>query len=82
MLVWCVLSCGRSWSVCEVVLVRYVDAVGAVTVMRVLLFVCILRECGCARMSTILVLGTGDVLLNAGHEYEMVHVLCLSQLTC
>ena len=37
MLVWCVLSCSRPWSVCEVVLVLYV--VGAVTVVRVLLFV-------------------------------------------
>ena len=36
----CVLSWGRPWSVCEVVvLVTYVDAVGPVTVMRVLLFV-------------------------------------------
>ena len=41
-------SCGRLWSVSEVVVVRYVDAVVAVTVMRVLLFlfhVCMLREC-------------------------------------
>ena len=40
--------CGRPWSVCEVVLVPYVDAVVTVTVMRVLLFVlhvCMLREC-------------------------------------
>ena len=36
------------WSVCEFVIVSYVDAVVAVTVMRVLLFVlrvCMLRGC-------------------------------------
>ena len=41
----CVVS-GRLWSVCEVVVESYVDAVVVVTVMRVLLFVlhvCILR---------------------------------------
>ena len=40
-------SCGRLWSVCEFVVVPYVDEVVAVTVMRVLLFVfhvCLLRE--------------------------------------
>ena len=31
--------CGRLWSVCEVVVVPYMDAVVSVTVMRVLLFV-------------------------------------------
>ena len=38
--------CSRLWSVCEVVVVPYVDVVGAVTVMCVLLFVlhmCMLR---------------------------------------
>ena len=39
MLVWCLWSCVRPWSVCEVVFVPYVDAVVAVTVMHVLLFV-------------------------------------------
>ena len=34
---WCV--CSRLWSVCEVVVVPYVDSVVAETVMRVLLFV-------------------------------------------
>ena len=34
--VWCVYSCGRSWSVCEVFLLPYVDAVVAVTMMCVL----------------------------------------------
>ena len=37
--VLCLLSCGRLWSVCEVVVVSYVYAVVSVTVMRVLLFV-------------------------------------------
>ena len=31
--------CSHLWSVCEIVVVPYVDAVVAVTVMRVLLFV-------------------------------------------
>ena len=47
--VWCLLSCGSPWSVCEVVVTPYVvGAVVAVTVMHVLLFVlhvCMLREC-------------------------------------
>ena len=45
-LVLCLWSCGRLWSVCEVVVVPYVDAVVAATVMRVRLFVlhvCMLR---------------------------------------
>ena len=39
--------CSRLWSVCEFVVVPYVDAVVAVTVMRVLfvLHMCMLREC-------------------------------------
>ena len=52
--------CGFPWSVCEVVLVPYVDSVGAVTVMRVLLFVlhvCMLRECEAARVTVLLVWG-------------------------
>ena len=51
-------SCGRLWSVCEVVVVPYVDAMVAVTVMRVLLFVlqvCVLRECEDARLTAMLV---------------------------
>ena len=47
-LVWCLQSWGRLWSVYEVVLVRYVDAVVAVTVICELLFVlhvCIRRVC-------------------------------------
>ena len=48
MIVLCLWSCGRLWSVCEAVMVHYVNAVDAVTVMHVLLFVlhvCLLREC-------------------------------------
>ena len=44
----CLWSCGPLSSVCEFVIVPYVDAVIIVTVMRVLLFVlrvCMLREC-------------------------------------
>ena len=44
---WCL------WSACEVVVVPYVDAVVAVTVMRVLLLVlhvCMLKECDGARV--------------------------------
>ena len=64
MLLWCLYSCVRPWSVCEVVLVPYVDAV---TVMHVLLFVfhmCMLRE-GDGNA------GVGDggdvVVVSAGH---------------
>ena len=60
------LSCGRIWSVCEVVLVRYVVAVVDVTVMRVLLFVlyvCMLRVFKGARVSDILVWGMEEVWL-------------------
>ena len=56
--VLCLWSCGRLWSVCEVVVVPYVDAVVAVNVMRVLLFVLhvfLLRECDGARLTAMLV---------------------------
>ena len=59
-LVLCLWSCGRLWSVCEVVGVPYVDAVFAVTVMRVLLFKlheCLKRECDGARLMDMLVWG-------------------------
>ena len=55
---------GRLWSVCEVVVVPYVDAVVAVTVMRVLLFVlhvCMLRECEGARLTAMLGWGMDEV---------------------
>ena len=51
-------SCGHLWSVCEVVVVPSLDAVVAVTVVRVLLFVlhvCLLRECDGARLTAMLV---------------------------
>ena len=46
-----------SWSVCEVVLVPYVDEMVDVTVICVLLFVlhvCMLRECKCAMVTAML----------------------------
>ena len=58
------LCCGRLWSVCEVVMVPYVDAVVAVTLMRVLLFVlhvCLLRECYGAKLTAMLVWGTDEL---------------------
>ena len=48
----------------------YVDAVVAVTVIRVLLFVlrvCILREYDGARVTAMLVWGMGVVVVSAGH---------------
>ena len=60
----CVVSCGRLWSVCEVVVVHYVDAMVSVTVMRVLLFVLhvyLLRECDGARLTAMLVWGMDEV---------------------
>ena len=51
-------------SVCEVVVVPYVDAVVAVTVMIVLLcvlHVCLLRECDVARLTAMLVWGMDEV---------------------
>ena len=59
-LVLCLWSCGRLWSVCEVVVVSYVDEVVVVTVMRVLLFVlhvCLLRECDGVGLTAMLVWG-------------------------
>ena len=55
-----------SLSVGEGVMVPYVCAVVAVTVMRVLLFVlhvCILRECDGAKVTTLLVWGMDEVWL-------------------
>ena len=37
--------CGHPWSVCDVVLVPYVDAVVAVTVMHVMLFMLCVCVC-------------------------------------
>ena len=80
-------ACGHPWSVCEVVLVPYVDAAVAVTVLRVMLFlldVCMLRECKGARVTAMLLWGTGEVWLGCAHGMRMwvVQVLCLTQLTC
>ena len=72
MIMWCVCSCGRTWSLCDVVLVLYlVGAVVALTVMRVLLFVLDVsrqRECeddGNASVRD----DEGVVAVSAGHEY-------------
>ena len=64
-----VWSCGRPWSVCEVVSVPYVGEVVALTVMRVLLFVMhvnMVRECDGARVTVV----------------HAVQVLFLAQLMC
>ena len=56
--------CGRIWSLCEDVVVPYVDPVVAVTVMRVLLFVlhvCLLKECDGAKWTEMLVWGMDEV---------------------
>ena len=65
---------GRLWSVCEVVLVHYVDAVVGVTVMRVLLFVLhvyMLRESQGAMVMDALVWGPvgGVVAVSVVCEY-------------
>ena len=52
------MSFVRLWSVCEVVVVPYVDAVVIMTVMRVLLFVlnvCLLREYDGASLTAMVV---------------------------
>ena len=63
-------------------MVPYVDAVVAVTVMLVLLFVlhvCMLRECDGARLTAILLWGMDEAWLWVVH---VVQVLCLAQRTC
>ena len=68
------VSCGRQWSVSEVVLVIcVVCAVVALTVMRVLLFLCELRVFETARVIAMLVWGV---------SIWVVQVLCLVQTTC
>ena len=55
--------CGYLWSVCEVGVIPYVDAV-AVIVMHGLLFVlhvCLLRECDGAKLTAMLVWRMDDV---------------------
>ena len=58
MLVWYLLSCASAWSVCEVVLVPYVDVVTVMLVLFVL-HVCMLRECEGVTVPVMLVWGTG-----------------------
>ena len=64
MLVWYFQSCGSPWSVCEIVVVPdVVGAVVAVTVVHVLLFVlhvCMLLKCEGARVTEMLVWGSGE----------------------
>ena len=50
----CVNNIGRLWPVCEVVGVTYVDAVVAVTVMR-MCCMCVLKECDGVRLTVMLV---------------------------
>ena len=60
--VLCLWLCDRLLSVCEVVVLPYVDAVVSVTVMCVLLFVfhvCLLRECDSVKLTAMLVWGIG-----------------------
>ena len=74
-LVWYLWS---SWSVCEVVLVPYVDEVFPVIVMRILLFmfhVCMLRECEGARVTAMLVWGMEEVWWWWVHDIWVVHVV-------
>ena len=57
--------CSPLWCVSEVVVLPYVDAVVAVSVICVLLFVlhvCMLRECDSARLTSMLVWGMDEVL--------------------
>ena len=69
-------------------MVPYVDAVIAVNVMCVLLFVWhvwMLRECDGARLTAMLVWGMDEVCLWRVQGMWVVHVvqvLCLAQLTC
>ena len=69
-------------------MVPYVDAMVAVTVMRVLLFVlhvCLMRECNGAMLTAMLVWGMDMVWLWCVQGMWLVHVvqvLCLAQLMC
>ena len=56
--------CGHVWSVCDFVVVPYVDEAVAVTVMCVLLFVlhvCLLKECDGVKLTAMLVWGIHEV---------------------
>ena len=54
-------SRGRLWSVCEVAVVPYVDAVVAVTRVLFVLHVCLLRGCDGARLTAMLVWGMDEL---------------------
>ena len=59
-------SCGRTWSVYEVVWIPYVDTLVSVTVMRILLFVlhvCTPRKCKGVRGTAMLVWEVEEVWL-------------------
>ena len=62
---WCYVVLVRLWSVCEVVIVPYVEAVVAETVMCELfvLHVCKLRECEGVSVTEILLWGIDEVCL-------------------
>ena len=84
----CLCGVCSPWTVCEVGVVLYVvDAVVAVTVIHVLLFVlhvCMLRECECARVTAMLVWRQEEVWLRCVRIW-VVHVdqvFCLVQVTC
>ena len=68
------------------VVVHYVDAVVAVTVMRVMLFVCVYAErVWGARVTAMVVWGMDEVCLwrvQGMLVVHMVQVLCLVQLKC
>ena len=71
--------CSSPWSVCEVVLVLYVDAVVAVTVMHVLLFVlhvCMLRECEGAWVTAMLLWGMEEVWVSSAADMLWMSVVC------
>ena len=51
------------WSACEVVFLPYVDAVTVIRLPLSVLHVCTLRECEGARLTAMLVWGTGEVWL-------------------
>ena len=67
-------------------MVPYLDAVDAVTVIRILLLVlhvCLPRECDGARLTTMLVWGKDEVWWVQGMRVvHVVQTLCLAHLTC
>ena len=61
----CLWSCGRLWSVCEVVVVPYVDAVVVMCVLLFELHVCLLRECDGVRLTAMLGAGRFNTICTA-----------------